>query len=138
MDCVFCKIVKGEIPSYKLYEDDKILAFLDINPCSVGHTLIIPKKHTLDLESIDCDTLNHIMKHAKDLSKLLTEKLGADGYTLAQNNGFVQEVKHFHLHIIPKYKNKCHMDMKEKCNITIKSICKANVKDVYEKITRDE
>ena len=113
MDCIFCKIVKGEIPSYKIYEDDIVLAFLDINPYAPGHTLIIPKEHTLDVSTISLDTLNHIMKVARDVSKLVTERLNADGYTLIQNNGFVQEVKHFHLHIIPKYKKNTDMDIKE-------------------------
>ena len=119
MDCIFCRIVSGEIPSYKVYEDDKILAFLDINPYAPGHTLIIPKEHTLDLTTIPSDTLNYIMVKAKDIAKLLTEKLNAPGCTLIQNNGFVQEVKHFHLHLIPKY-----MDNLE-----------TEVKEVYEKIT---
>ena len=119
MDCIFCKIVKGEIPSYKLYEDDKILAFLDINPYAPGHTLVIPKEHTLDITTIRPETLNHIMNKAGDIANMVTEKLSAPGFTLIQNNGFVQEVKHFHLHIIPKY-----MDNKE-----------MEVKDVYEKIT---
>lgn len=119
LDCIFCKIVKGEIPSYKIYEDDKVLAFLDINPYSNGHTLIIPKEHTLDISTIPNDTLNHILTVAKDIAKNVTSKLNAPGYTLIQNNGFVQEVKHFHLHIIPKYRDNYEMD----------------VKDVYEKIT---
>lgn len=113
MDCVFCKIIAGEIPSYKVYEDDKVLAFLDINPYNPGHILIIPKEHTLDIESIDEEVLMHIMKVAKDIAKTVTERLGADGFTLLQNNGFVQEVKHFHLHMIPKYKKKFEMDIKE-------------------------
>ena len=119
MDCVFCKIVKGEIPSYKVYEDDKILAFLDINPYSKGHTLVIPKEHTLDMSTIDDEVLDHLMHKARDIAALVTKKLDAPGYTLIQNNGFVQEVKHFHLHIIPKYKGKDDLDIKE----------------VYEKIT---
>ena len=119
MNCIFCKIVNGEIPSYKIYEDEKIMAFLDINPYSPGHTLIIPKEHTLDINSIDDDTLMHIMKHAKIISKDITSKLNAEGFTLIQNNGFVQEVKHFHLHVIPKYKEKFEI----------------NIKEVYEKIT---
>ena len=113
MDCVFCKIIAGEIPSYKVYEDDKVLAFLDINPYNPGHTLIIPKEHTLDIESIDEEVLMHIMKTARDIAKTVTERLGADGFTLLQNNGFVQEVKHFHLHMIPKYKKKFEMDIKD-------------------------
>ena len=119
MDCIFCKIIKGEIPSYKVYEDDKILAFLDINPYAPGHTLIIPKEHTLDITTIPSDTLNYIMNKANDIAKLVTGKLNAPGFTLIQNNGFVQEVKHFHLHVIPKYMENVDMD----------------VKDVYEKIT---
>ena len=113
MDCIFCKIIAGEIPSYKVYEDDLVLAFLDINPYNPGHTLIIPKKHTLDIYSIDNEVLMHIMNKARDIAKLVTEKLGADGFTLIQNNGFVQEVKHFHLHMIPKYKKKFEMDIEE-------------------------
>ena len=122
MDCIFCKIVNGEIPSYKIYEDEKIMAFLDINPYAPGHTLIIPKEHTLDITTISNDTLAHIMDKAKEIAALVTNKLDAPGFTLIQNNGFVQEVKHFHLHIIPKYMNNYQMD----------------VKDVYEKITHNE
>ena len=122
MDCIFCKIINGEIPSYKVYEDEMVFAFLDINPYEPGHTLIVPKKHVLDLNEIDQESLNHIMGVAKDLSLKIVNKLGAQGYTLVQNNGFVQEVKHFHLHIIPKYINKMEIDIKE----------------VYEKITHEE
>lgn len=120
MNCIFCKIINGEIPCYNLYEDEKILIFLDINPYCPGHTLIIPKEHTLDLESIPDDTLNHIMKHAKKIANLITNKMNADGFTIVQNNGFVQEVKHFHLHVIPKYKE----------------IPDISVEDVYKKITQ--
>lgn len=104
MDCIFCKIIKGEIPCYKVYEDDLVLAFLDVNPKTNGHTLIIPKQHTLDLTSIDNNTLLHIMEVARKLSKILEEKLDSVGITLIQNNGAPQEVKHFHLHLIPTYK----------------------------------
>ena len=106
MDCIFCKIVEGKIPSLKIYEDDVILAFLDINPDSNGHTLIIPKKHYKDINDIDEKTLCHIDSKAKDIMKLLEEKLNADGFSLLQNNGSVQEVKHYHLHIKPYYSNK--------------------------------
>ena len=106
MDCIFCKIVEGKIPSLKIYEDDVILAFLDINPDSNGHTLIIPKKHQKDINDIDEKTLCHIYSKAKDIMKLLEEKLNADGFSLLQNNGSVQEVKHYHLHIKPYYSNK--------------------------------
>ena len=103
MDCISCKIINKEIPCYKIYEDDIVLAFLDVNPTSNGHTLIVPKEHTLDITTISNDTLMHIFECSKKISKLLEEKLGIKGFTLAQNNGISQEVKHFHLHIIPKY-----------------------------------
>ena len=113
MNCIFCKIVSEEIPCYKIYEDDDILSFLDVNPVDPGHTLIIPKKHTLDLMSINDEILIKIFNKARDISSLLMEKLGADGFTLVQNNGIAQEVKHYHLHIMPKYKNKCNMTIEE-------------------------
>lgn len=113
MDCIFCKIVNGEIPSKKIYEDDIVIAFLDINPDSLGHTLIIPKKHYLDLDDIDDETLMHIMHVAKKLKKKIEEKLACDGLTLIQNNGDIQEVKHFHLHLKPFYKIKLDKTLEE-------------------------
>ena len=113
MDCLFCKIINKEIPSYKIYEDDVVYAFLDINPDSTGHTLIIPKKHYLDLDDIDIEILKHIMKIAKMLKKRIEEKLNCDGLTLIQNNGDIQEVKHFHLHLKPFYKNKKDKTLEE-------------------------
>lgn len=102
-NCVFCKIVKGEISCKKIFEDNDMLAFLDINPFKPGHVLIIPKEHTLDFQSIDEELLSKIIKRAKILSTHIVDKMNADGYTIIQNNGNVQEVKHYHLHIIPKY-----------------------------------
>lgn len=113
MNCIFCKIINNEIPSYKIYEDDIVLAFLDINPDSDGHTLIIPKQHFKDIDDIPNDILNHIMNTAKDLKKLLYEKLNCDGLTLIQNNGEVQEVKHFHIHLKPYYIEKKKSDVKD-------------------------
>ncbi len=113
MDCIFCKIINNEIPSYKIYEDKSFLAFLDINPEGAGHTLIIPKKHIKDFAEIDEDTLNKLMLCAKKITNLLKEKLDTDGYTLIQNNGIAQDVKHFHLHIIPKYRRKIYMSIEE-------------------------
>ncbi len=104
MECVFCKIISEEIPSYTIYEDDKVKAFLDINPDVNGHTLIIPKKHYKDISDIDDTTLMHIMDVAKYLRSLLETKLNIDGLTLVENNGDIQEVKHFHLHLKPYYK----------------------------------
>ena len=111
---IFCKIMNGEIPSNTIWEDDIVKVILDVSPRSNGHCLIIPKKHYQDLYDIETNVLNHIMEVAKEISKLLTEKLGCDGITLEQNNGIIQEVKHFHLHVIPKYEiNKTLLDVKE-------------------------
>lgn len=104
MDCVFCKIINGEIPCYKIYEDEYVLSFLDINPNSDGHTLVIPKKHYKDISDVDMDTLTHMMKCVKEIKKLLESKLDMDGITLIQNNGDVQEIKHLHIHLKPYYK----------------------------------
>ncbi len=106
MDCIFCKISQGIIPSYTLYEDETIKCFLDVNPDSNGHLLIIPKEHFLGLKEIDDNVLMHIMKSARKMEELLKDKLNIDGLTLVQNNGDIQEVKHFHLHLKPYYKNK--------------------------------
>lgn len=119
MNCIFCKIINNEIPSYKIYEDDVVLVFLDVNPDSNGHSLIIPKKHYTDLNDIPQETLNHIMKIAKNIKKLLEEKLNCDGLTLIQNNGNIQEVKHYHLHLKPYYEK----------------IEQLSLEDVYKKIT---
>ena len=113
MDCIFCKIINGDIPSYKVYEDNLVYAFLDINPDSPGHTLIIPKNHYQDLVSIDNETLLHIFDVTRILKKKMEEKLNIDGLTLIQNNGVVQEVKHFHLHLKPYYNNKIDMDIED-------------------------
>lgn len=115
MNCIFCKIISGEIPCYKIFEDKDILVFLDVNPVEPGHMLIIPKKHVLDMLEIDNKILMKIMNKSRDIAKLLVNKLDADGFTLVQNNGISQEVKHFHLHIIPKYTKKY----------------KANIDDIY-------
>lgn len=117
MECVFCKIISGEIPSYKIYEDEYVYAFLDIHPDSVGHTLIIPKKHYQDLQDIDDEMVFHILQVAKILKKRLEEKLQCDGLTLIQNNGKVQEVKHFHLHLKPFYSNKKNKTVEETYNL---------------------
>lgn len=103
--CVFCKIVNEEIPSYRLYEDEVVKCFLDVNPDSNGHSLIVPKKHFTDLDDIDMETLNHILEVTKKIKKVTETILKPDGFTLVQNNGSIQEVKHFHLHLKPYYKD---------------------------------
>ena len=127
MDCIFCKIVNGEIPSYTVYEDDIVKVFLDIEPNTNGHMLIIPKKHYLNITDIDIAVMSHIFEVQKKMYDLVKEKLGAEGATFAQNNDLGQDVKHYHMHLIPRYKNDGWK------NIYDKSI-KDDVKEIYEKI----
>ncbi|MEK7664021.1 MAG: HIT family protein [Patescibacteria group bacterium] len=105
MDCVFCKIVKDEIPSYKVYEDQDILAFLDIQPLTQGHTLVIPKKHCQDIFDIGESDLQKVIVSAKNVSEKIKNTLKADGIRISQSNGKAagQDVMHFHLHVIPRY-----------------------------------
>lgn len=105
MDCLFCKIISGDIPSNTIYEDEIVKVFLDINPTSNGHCLIVPKKHYTNIEDIDLETLKYINEVAKKIYKKLKEKLNCEGLTLIQNNGLGQEVKHYHLHLVPRYTN---------------------------------
>jgi len=117
MDCIFCKIINKEIFSYKVYEDELVYAFLNNCPDSVGHTLILPKKHVKDLFEIDNDTLIHIIEVAKVIEKKLKEKFNIDGFTLVQNNGCAQEIKHFHIHLKPYYNESLEMPLEEVYNI---------------------
>ncbi len=119
MNCIFCKIINGDIPSFTIYEDEKVKVFLDTNPKENGHALVVPKKHFKDLFDIDNDYLLHIIETAKKVEPIFKDKLNAEGLTLAQNNGIVEEVKHFHLHLIPAYSSKNEL---------------MNVEDVYNQI----
>lgn len=104
-DCIFCKIIKGDIPASKIYEDEKIFVFLDVNPSTNGHMLVIPKEHYQDLFSLDEEIIVHSVKVIKEkLYPLMKDRLHCDGLTISQNNGFGQEVKHYHIHLVPRYK----------------------------------
>ncbi len=107
MPCIFCNIVKGEIPCFKVFEDENVLAFLDIKPVTKGHCLVIPKAHAQDIFDIDQETLKHIAVAAKSISEKIKNSLQADGIRLSQSNGKAagQDIMHFHLHIIPRYEN---------------------------------
>ncbi len=106
MDCIFCKIINNEIDSYSIYEDKIIKVILDINPSSNGHILILTKKHFNNIEDIDLETLNHITVIIKKMYKNLKYKLNPEGITISQNNGLGQDIKHYHVHLIPRYKDK--------------------------------
>ena len=104
--CLFCNIVDGKIPSYTLYEDDVVKCFLDLNQECLGHTLIVPKTHTLDNTTIDNNTLLHVFEISKILENRIKNKLKVEGISIMINNGIAQDIKHFHMHIMPKYSNK--------------------------------
>lgn len=104
-DCIFCKIANGEIPSRTLYEDDTFKVFLDLQPATKGHALIVPKGHYANLYELPEDVAEKVLPLAKQMVAKVTEKLHCDGYNLVQNNGECagQTVHHFHMHLIPRY-----------------------------------
>ncbi len=106
-ECLFCKIVAGEIPSHKIYEDGEHLAFLDIFPASLGHTLVIPKSHHVDIHSIPAEKYGALASRAKEVADLLMAKLGSEGTTIMQMNRSAgwQTVFHAHMHVIPRWES---------------------------------
>lgn len=127
MDCLFCKIISGEIPSLTIYEDELVKVFLDINPSTNGDCLIIPKKHYENFLDLDTELVPHIHKVGKKVFNLLKEKLDIDGLTVIQNNFYGQEIKHYHVHLTPRYKND-GMDCKYNKD------CLVDIKDVFDTI----
>ena len=105
--CIFCKLASGEIPTNSIYEDDMFRVILDAAPASKGHALIIPKEHYANIYEIDTEAAGEAMKLAKKMAAHMTEKLKCDGFNLLQNNGEIagQTVFHFHLHLVPRYKD---------------------------------
>ena len=103
-DCIFCKIVAGQIPSFKIFEDEKVLAFLDINPVSRGHTLVIPKAHAENLWEIREEDLTAVHVASKKIIQALKDTLNPIGVACLQLNGrgVNQVVMHYHLHLIPR------------------------------------
>lgn len=104
-DCIFCKIIKGEIPSYKVYEDENVYAFLDILPLSKGHTLVLPKQHYKDIQDIPEELLYKVSKVSKLMVSRIQKKFSPLGFLICQNNGESagQTIAHYHLHIKPVY-----------------------------------
>ena len=107
-DCIFCQIVRGEIPCFKVLENDRVLAFEDIHPISEGHTLIIPKKHASSVWEISADDLVAIHLASRKIAQALRKVLKPEGIALLQLNGrgVNQEVLHYHLHLMPRLEGK--------------------------------
>ncbi len=106
MDCIFCKIIDGEIPSYKVYEDAFVYAFLDISQGTKGHTLVIPKKHVDNLYGLDERTAKAVFSVVPKLANALKEAFNPIGLNVVNNTEKpLQSVNHFHIHLLPRYEN---------------------------------
>ena len=104
-DCLFCRIVAGEIPSARVDEDERTVAFMDINPATRGHLLVVPREHAVDLLEVPEADLEACARTAQRLARRVKERLGADGVNLLNSCGSEawQTVFHFHVHVIPRY-----------------------------------
>ena len=105
--CIFCKIANGTIPCYKVYEDNEIIAFLDVNPVSRGHTLVLPKEHFSSMLTCPKNILDHAYEVAQMIAQAQISQLGATGVNVITNAGRSggQSVPHFHIHVIPRYED---------------------------------
>jgi histidine triad (HIT) family protein len=106
-DCIFCQIVAGELPAHKVYEDEHTLAFMDINPATRGHALVIPRRHARNLLEIGAEDLSATALTAQQLARRVSDRLGAEGVNLINSCGAMawQTVFHFHIHVIPRYRD---------------------------------
>lgn len=128
--CLFCDIIKGDIPSYKIYEDEYTYAFLDIACDAVGHTLVVPKKHSENILDADDETLAHVMSTVKKISNHYVQNLGYDGVNLINCTGkdAEQSVFHLHIHIIPR---KNGDNMKVYPNLTKTTMDLAKIQETF-------
>ena len=104
-DCIFCKIIAGEIPSSKVYEDDRVVAFLDISQVTPGHTLVVPKQHFRNLLEMDADSASQLFARVPDIARKVMKATGAKGMNILNNNEEIagQTVFHTHVHLAPRY-----------------------------------
>ncbi|MBU6390122.1 HIT family protein [Patescibacteria group bacterium] len=104
-DCIFCKIVRGELPASKVYEDDNVLGFLDIKPVNPGHALVIPKKHFESIHDTPDELVGKMAVASKKIAGVIQNELGAKGVNIGMNNGAAagQMVFHAHIHVMPRY-----------------------------------
>lgn len=104
-DCIFCKIVRHEAPAHIIYEDELVMAILDNDPISAGHTLILPKKDIRDIHELDKEVGSQVMKVARLVAGAIEKEFGYDGSMIMEVNGVFQDVPHFHLHVFGRKKN---------------------------------
>ncbi len=128
VNCIFCKIVNGDIPCAKLYEDDDVMAFLDVNPVTYGHALVISKDHYANFLSTPKDVMNKVMNVAQRIGQVQIEQLGAKGINILTNckEAAGQEVQHFHVHVIPRYTSSdgFKLELKQLKDVNLPAIAK--------------
>ena len=125
MSCIFCEIAKKNIPSNIIYEDDLVMAIMDIKPVCDGHIMVIPKKHIETVFEAEAYMLNHMFDVASILTPIIMEALTEDGMTISINYGSQQEIKHLHMHLLPNFK--------KKSTSTIEDVYKKIMDKKYEK-----
>ena len=131
-DCIFCKIIKGELPSKVIYEDDLIKVIMNINPSTDGHLLVLPKEHYVNIMDIKEEIITHSFQIIRDkLYPLLKEKLNCKGLTIAENNELGQEIRHFHIHLTPRYPEDNVDFVYNKSKIS-------DIEEVYSKLTDEQ
>ena len=133
-DCIFCKIIKGEIPSYKVYEDEHVYAFLDIKPLSKGHTLVLTKEHYKGILDIPEELLCEVNKVSKQMVLKIQKKYSPLGFIINQNNGESagQTIHHYHLHIKPVYEDTVIPDVADRRKELSKEEMDSIVRDLIE------
>ncbi len=129
--CIFCKIVRKQAPACIIYEDETVMAFLDIRPLNEGHTLVIPKKHYVDIFDIPKEQLSKVHKVAKQVSSAIKKAADSDGISIIQQNGKAagQEIFHFHVHMVPRFDGQ-----KLPSFSTLKEVERAKLDDMAKKI----
>lgn len=129
-DCIFCKIINGELPSKTIYEDKLIKVIMNINPSTNGHLLVLPKEHCENILDIKEEIVTHSFKVIREtLYPLLKEKLNCEGLTLSENNWLGQEIKHFHIHVTPRYQN-------DEVEFTYNEKLLEELDEIYNKLTK--
>ncbi len=131
MDCIFCDIIAGKIPAYKVYENDYTYVMLDIFPNSKGHILVLPKVHGKDLRDLDTSTVLELMKVVTKLSQPLVDTMGAKGLHTMINSGCAQEIPHLHVHLIPVYEKGSSLQKKEDISKEELGAIKADLLEVF-------
>ena len=137
MSCIICKLINNEMPSYKVYEDEKVFAFLDINPSSLGHTVVAPKKHKASMSDFSAQELGEIYeKVCEIIQKIKNSEFKPTGFNIGvnQSKSAGQEIDHLHIHIIPRWNN----DGGGAIQSVVQNKKQLSLKDVLDKIKKNE